>query len=60
MTPISKKLLSKDTSTYGDAKAEAAVYVTPTGKLVLYMGCHSNYDVMTRNDYIKMGEFASK
>ena len=60
VTPISKKLLSKDTSTYGDAKAEAAVYVTPTGKLVLYMGCHSNYDVMTRNDYIKMGEFASK
>ncbi|MDQ1353311.1 MAG: hypothetical protein QG657_3617, partial [Acidobacteriota bacterium] len=53
---------------YGDVKAAACAYVSPSGRLILYSACHSDYCrgiifVPTkdcREGYVKMGEFASK
>jgi hypothetical protein len=47
-------LAADDSGNFGDAKAGASTYVSPSGKLILYMSSHRDYD-----GYVKVGEFAA-
>jgi hypothetical protein len=51
---------------YGDARASSWVYVSPSGKLILYIGAHSDSSSIAgiqiereKNGFVNMGEFAS-
>jgi hypothetical protein len=61
---IVNKTLPGRLSIYGDANAASGVYVSPSGKLILYIGAHSDSSSFAgiqikKNGFVDMGEFAS-
>jgi hypothetical protein len=61
---IVNKTLPGEPSTYGDANAASGVYVSPKGKLILYIGAHCDSSSIAgmqikKNGFVNMGEFAS-
>jgi uncharacterized protein YuzE len=65
---IAKWNISKNFGDYGDVNAAACAYTSPSGRLILYAACHSDYcqaffwlaEAGCRDGYVKVGEFASR